>query len=573
MTDPSPRRTDRIVAGAWIVALAAAMTLMNAVKPLHMDDSIYHAFARRIAASPGDPYGGEVVDYWAAPRPSTEVLAPVFLPYLWSRAILVHGDDPALCKLWLAPFCLMLAWSAWSLGRRFARGFEASVAGLVAFSPAVLPSLNYMLDVPALALGLVGLVLFFRAVDRGSSPMAVAAGLVAGASIGTKWTGLVFPATMGLHALIRRRVGLGLAAGLAAALVFVGWEAWIARAYGESHFLLHSGRKGGTSLMDRLNGAKALTAILGGVAPAVLATGLLALRRPIAAGVAGAFSLAGYVAVGLGLAPLAAFLPIGVLLAVNLATIAAVLLIRRGRQGAGRGRWRWRGDRDDAFLVAWLALEVAAFFVLSPYSAVRRVLGVVVAATLLAARLASRTCRTPSRREAVRWSAFAGMVLGVAYYGVDLWEARVERRAAEESAAAALARVEPGRTAWFAGRWGFRDHAERAGLVHIAPGRTVLEPGDLLVVHDNKVDLEPTVDIDPSLVEEVLRLQYDDNLPYRLVPPFYAGKEPIQKQSGPRFVAHVYQVSRRFTPLGWVRPEFGPRDRPVGALMRAGRGR
>ncbi len=129
------------------------MTLLNAAKPIHMDDAVYHMYAAQIAAHPGDPYGGEVVDYWFPPKPGMDVLAPVFLPYYWSRAIAVHGENVALAKLWLAPFPLLLVGATWSLGRRFARGYEAILACLVACSPAILPGQNFMLDVPALAPG------------------------------------------------------------------------------------------------------------------------------------------------------------------------------------------------------------------------------------------------------------------------------------------------------------------------------------------------------------------------------------------------------------------------------------
>jgi hypothetical protein len=159
------------------------------------------------------------------------------------------------------------------------------------------------------------------------------------------------------------------------------------------------------------------------------------------------------------------------------------------------------------------------------------------------------------------------MALGLAYFGIDLWEARVEQTAALESARYALDHVEPGRTAWFAGRWGFRDHAARAGLTPLAPGRSTLNPGDLLVVHDNKVDMEPRINIDPALAEEIDVARYNDRLPLRVVPNFYAGKEPLQRQLGPRMVVHVYRVLKPFTPLGFIPPWIGPKDRQVGAIM------
>jgi hypothetical protein len=159
------------------------------------------------------------------------------------------------------------------------------------------------------------------------------------------------------------------------------------------------------------------------------------------------------------------------------------------------------------------------------------------------------------------------MVLGLAYYGVDLWEVRVEEKSAIDSARFALDHVEPGHTAWFAGRFGFRHHAARAGLTPMAMGRSILQPGDVFVVHDNKIDMEPKISIDPALAEEIQVARYNDKLPLRVVPNFYAGKEPLQRQNGPRMVVHVYRVLKPFTPLGFIPPWIGPKDRPVGAIM------
>ena len=570
MTGTGSPRAAGFVAAAWVVGLAAAMTLLNAAKPIHMDDAVYHMYARQIAEHPGDPYGGEVIDYWFPPKAGMDVLAPVFLPYLWSRALVVHGEDTFLAKLWLAPFPLLLVGATWGLGRRFAQGYEPLLAGLVAFSPAILPGQNFMLDVPALALGLAGLVVFLRACDLRSIGAAIAAGLLAGASINTKWTGLLAPAVIGLYALTRRRFGLGAAAIAAAGAVFVGWEAWIAYRYGQSHFLTHSERKA-TPLMDRINGIRGLISILGGVAPGVLVMGLVAIRKPRWAVVAAAGTALGIAAIGLGLGPQAVFLPIGALVVLNLGHVALRLTRRGGVADSTPGP-----DRDDVFLTLWLILEVVGFFVLSPYSAVRRVLGIVVVATLLVVRLASRTGETPRLRTSARWAAAGGVALGLFYFGVDYGEAIVESRAAKDAARQAMARVEPGETAWFAGRWGFRYHAEMAGLTPLAPGRSVLAPGDLLVVHENKVAEEPKIAIDPAQAEELVTLAYDAPPLFprlRTVPTYYAGKNPLERQVGPRFVVHVYRINRPFTPLGLIPPWMGPKDRAVGAMIQSGRAR
>src|SRR5207248_659045 len=119
----------------------------------------------------------------------------------------------------------------------------------------------------------------------------------------------------------------------------------------------------------------------------------------------------------------------------------------------------WQGDSGVAvewFLVLWLGLEVLGYFALSPFPAVRLVLGLVVVGTLLVGRLAERTCRSPGRAGLVWVAVAASVVLGVGFYGVDLWEARAQKLAAERAAQWVRAlSAKTGGTVWCAGAFGF----------------------------------------------------------------------------------------------------------------------
>ena len=172
----------------------------------------------------------------------------------------------------------------------------------------------------------------------------------------------------------------------------------------------------------------------------------------------------------------------------------------------------------------------------------------------------------PTKRSAIRWAAIAGSILGIGYFGVDLQEALVAKRAAEDSATEAIRLAGPDRTAWYVGRWGFRHYASRAGLTQVVPGRTELRPGDVLVVQDNTILAEPVVGFALEDVVEIGGLASIDRLPYRTVPSFYSGKEPFQRRIGPRVVVRIYRVLRSFVPMGWIPPEFGPKDKLLGAL-------
>src|SRR5262249_28103413 len=142
---------------------------------------------------------------------------------------------PGLWKLGLLPWAVLLVWAVYSLWRRFCPGLEEPGAWLVVLSPALLPSFNLMLDVPALALGLAALEVFLRAADRCSHALAACAGLLAGLAVQTKYTALTMPAAMFLYWAVTsrwprsagglrdaaRRLLLWPAAALVAASVFV----------------------------------------------------------------------------------------------------------------------------------------------------------------------------------------------------------------------------------------------------------------------------------------------------------------------------------------------------------------
>src|SRR5690348_7059043 len=86
-----------------LLALALLYTLLNAVKPLQVDDAAYYYYAAQLAEHLTDPYGFTVFWYqW--PQPANTVLAPPVLPYWWSLAIRLFGERPFFWKVWLLPF-------------------------------------------------------------------------------------------------------------------------------------------------------------------------------------------------------------------------------------------------------------------------------------------------------------------------------------------------------------------------------------------------------------------------------------------------------------------------------------
>jgi 4-amino-4-deoxy-L-arabinose transferase-like glycosyltransferase len=228
--------------GLLIVALVPAV--LNAVQPLVVDDPVYYDFTRHLLQHPFDPYGGGRLD----------VLVPPVLPYWGAATMRLLGESIALVKLGLVPFVILLTVGIYALAKQFASGLENYVAAMAVLSPWVLPGFNYMLDVPAYGLGIAALALFIAGCDRRSRGLVVAAGLLAGLAVETKYNLATIPAAMFAYALIYRRYGDGLLACAFAAAVFVSCEIAIMAKYGHSNFVFHlEGRANWSKLIGLTN--------------------------------------------------------------------------------------------------------------------------------------------------------------------------------------------------------------------------------------------------------------------------------------------------------------------------------
>jgi hypothetical protein len=574
-----------------LLLLAALFTGLNALKPLQIDDAAYYYYADHIARRPLDPYGFQVF-WYQAPEPAQDVLAPPVLPYWWAVAIRLFGVRPYLWKLWLLPFGILFVFSLDALFRRFARGEERPLVWMTVLSPAFLPSLNLMLDVPALALSLSAIAVFLRGSDRKSLWFAVAAGAIAGVAMETKYTGLLGPVIVLLYtatvtvptvplswrtALARLR--LGLAASAVAALLFVAWESFMTWRYGESHFL-HEFRLGDQGYLQKLAWwSFPLLAIVGGVAPQVGMLGLVALgRRASAIVTAGAVVAAGYLAVALfsaeiDLMPYAERLGLGevdlvccsleqaifTLFGAALVSIVAVIgwrLLRLQWTNLRQPRF-WQMHRLDRFLVLWLALEVAGYFAMTPFGAVRRVMGIVVVGTLLVGRLLSLTRRS-RRSTLINGVAASGIALGILFYAVDLREAWAWRAVVQQSAQF-IGQHDPDPRIWYVGHWGFQFYAESAGMRPVVPAvhpaRELLRAGDWLVVPYPRLE-QQTLVIDRQNVEPIAVLVIEDGIALRTVRCFYGTGTgvPLEHHHGPRASVTIYRVKRDFEPVSGQGP-------------------
>ena len=515
-----------------LLAAAVSATLLNCIKPLHIDDAQYFLYAEHIARHPLDPYGFEV--FWFQwPEPAMELLSPAFFPYWLAPAVGLFGEQMLLVKLWLLPVMVLLALAVHALARRFAYGLEAPIVWMCLLSPTILPGINLMLDVPATALSLAALATLARACDRQSLALALLAGLLAGIAIQVKYYALIGPGIMILYALVYGRLRLGLASAVAGTCVFVAWELLLFARYGESHFIvqliMHDPMRSPFPRWQMVLPLLTNTGVLG-VAVAALGIAALTRRRILAAGfVVCATLLIAWIAAGWQ-RPLLAGVILGVVFWAVVAMAAASV---HDTRNAGGSHAVAGVSREVRFLAGWLLLEIAGYFVMAPFPAARRFIGLIVAATLLCAH--AYRAREPGSGDVrgVMLATALSIALGVSIAGVDLREALAGKRAAE-LAAARIREQDDSAKIWFTGHWGFQHHARAAGMQALVPDHSVIEAGDWLVLPLRGV-VQQAVNLDASDLEVIDRIDVDDDVPLATVPAYYSGVLPFAHRDAPRF--------------------------------------
>jgi len=536
-----------------LIGLSLCFTLLNACKPMQVDDTAYHYYAVQIAEHPLDPYGFQIFWYDGI-VPADEVLAPPVVPYWISLAVKIFGDEPFLWKLWQWPFALLFVVSVYVLARRFARGFEWGLLIYLLFSPTFLPSMNLMLDIPALALSLFALVVFIQACEGRSIGFALLAGVVAGLAMQTKYTAFLAPLSIVLYGFWFKRWKEAFVATALSILMFAGWEWLMALRYGKSHFLFHVHQSDAT-LWDRATLTFPLLGVLGATSPALALLGLHALNvRLRTLVITGSALLAGFLLVGTIPSPyrtirwhLAGYsdqvrLEDGVFDSAGtlVLAVAAVILLRLCRLRSGWRRHLQAGRHTkEWFLLSWLAAEIGGYFTLSPFPAVRRTMGIVVVTTLLVGRLASLTCRARARRR-LNWGiVLAGTLLGAVFYGIDVRDAYAQKQLVAK--AAEFLNKKEGGTIWYVGHWGFQYYAERAGMRPVEPGVSRLRAGDWLVVPGETIHRQG-MPLEEVPLRRIREFKVDDSVALRTVGCFYAGRVPLEYREGPRLTVAIYQV-------------------------------
>jgi hypothetical protein len=462
-------------------------------------------------------------------------------------------------------------------------------------SPAILPAVNLMLDVPAVALALASVELFIRAATRrdcracasgagfceaglslkpGSQTpatnklrhdhdwrLALVAGLVAAVAMQTKYTAFVAPAAIAWYGLTHRRIALGVVAVCAAVIAFVAWELLLVAKYDRSHFWVNamSATSTGGTLLDSLRAKLELVPMLAGplgclaAGVGLLAMSVLRVPRSWVAGVASLWSI-GFVLVAslpLRWTVIQAHLTATTIfwqLAGALWMVAglgcACVLVFRVKKGLSV-----RTNPNTLFLVGWLFLEIGAALTLTPFPAARRVIGVTLVMGLIAACAVRRIGVVDRDRRPPRWLLPFGITAGVVVAAIDTLDACPEKWCAEQSANITHNRP-ANSTVWYVGHWGFQHYCGRAGMKPLIARQTTAQVGDFLVlpVYPDTVGFHrpyagfEVVHPPEWKAEVVAEFVWEDWLSAKTVPNFYGGTDPIVGRDHPRLRVRVYRL-------------------------------
>jgi NAD(P)-dependent dehydrogenase (short-subunit alcohol dehydrogenase family) len=199
-------------------------------------------------------------------------------------------------------------------------------------------------------------------------------------------------------------------------------------------------------------------------------------------------------------------------------------------------------------LLVWLLLELASYFAISPFPAVRRLLGLGIAATLLGARAIAKRRDELEARAAVRVAAGFGVALGMLYFAADLADASA-RHAAIERAAQRLTQLgaDPSReTLWYTGHWELQFYAQQAGLRAIVPGESHLRPRDWLLLPEGMA--KPPLSFPSSHFEQQDELLATSASPWSTIPLYYDGPVPLRRQPAAQALLRIFRVTRDWVP-------------------------
>ncbi len=528
----------------FLFLLALIICVINALKPIHIDDTVYIWIARQIVSDPFNPFGFELL--WCQ-WPSFMDLGyiPPVMPYWLAGSLYVFGNDPILIKLSILPFILVFVFAVNLLSKRFSPSIAFPVTVFIAVSPAILPGWNIMLDLPSIAFGLMTIELFIRAVSRDSWKYVIAAGMVAALAVMTKYTALVIPGVMLLYGILNRRLLMGIAAGLIVLGFIISWEFFYVYQYDHTQLLwriMNGNNKNGSSsnvLFLVSTGCITIGALLPFLYAVYIPVRKLDKTFIKIIIISLIIGLGGYLA-AICTNSFEIYFTVfaGLLFSIMLLGVITELILNRDRI-----KFNIIPANIYIFLFGWLIMEITESLLISPFPAVRRLISITIILTFLGFRLLDRKVLPETRCIALIgcWLMVAGnIVITALYVTVDQKEADAQATLATQIIKQLRQNGVDG-DVWYTGHWGFAYYAEKAGMKAVIPDESILKAGDWLIipdgVHAQRINIK-----DASIIYKGY-IEVKDQIPLHTISAYYGGLIPIRaKLEESRLRCYIFRV-------------------------------
>ena len=454
-------------------------------KAIHMDDVLFVWTAEWIQKHPVDFFGLKV-NWWFSAIPMWVAnFNPPLMSYFLAGVAALFGWNEMVLHLACLTVAFMAAMGIYSLAQMWCeRPLLATVVAI--FTPAfMVSSTTLMCDVLMLSLWIWALVLWERALGSEQSRWQfVGAGVLAGLAVLTKYSAITLLPLLPILSILRtRRLGWWLLGLTVPVLMLAGYELITAGMYGRGLFFAavhyaqtsHVGFPGGW----KASGIIGLAFAGGSLLPLLFFAPLLWRRGVLLAGgivIPGALLLTFRLCDNLGLTitPLALMKHWGFLIQAVLLTAGGLHLLLLVMAET----WR-RRDAVTIILVLWSIGVIYFATVLNWTVNVRSFLPVVPAVAILLVRRLGATRENPVAGGGLLWPLIPAAAITLSIAMADYQLANSARTAAEQVTSKYKS---TSHQIWFEGHGAFQYYMEKLGGLPIDVERSLLQPGDTVVV-------------------------------------------------------------------------------------------
>ena len=469
-------------------------------KAVHNDDSLFVWTAEQVLKHPGDFYGFDVNWTGHTVPMSGENRNPPTTSYFLAGVMAVFGER----EMALHAAMLLVAFAAAAGIFQLAKIWCARplLAAFIAMSTPVflVSATTLMCDAPLLALWIWTVVFWERALKDGKIFYFLAAGLFAGLAVLTKYSALTLLPLLPILGIFRKRDLGGWLLWLAVPLAMIGlYQFGTGKLYGQG--LISAAADYAAQIRFGVAGGWANKTVIGlAYAGGCLLPVLFFARRLwtkrellIGGGLAVAAAVAALWATGVGRQFDWSFrLQMGLMLVagIHLLLLAAAEL------------WR-QPDAVSLLLALWLGSGLVFATVLNWTVSARSFLPLIPAAAILVVRGLTRKISAAEKPVTFLWPLALSATLSVLVAAADYSLASSARAAARELAVECPSSTN---TLWFQGHGGFQFYLEKSGAFPVDFSRSVLAPGEIMIVPSNNSNL---VTPDASDVETMATLEFE----------------------------------------------------------------